>query len=714
MSIAVLMYGQVQVNYQPTAEQLAKINAVNTVARSSVNKMMLPTFDVQQILEEDRLNQIEDVNIPFRFGKGFDTDLSLNKSGSWQNTDDGRVWTMRFHSPGAKSLNFIFNDFYLPEGAKLYIVNADQTVLYGPVTASCIPEDGFFMTDLIAGEDVSIHLFELGECMGQSRLKISRIIHAYRGVSVDANGALRSSDDLLPCHNDVACFSDWNAESKAVALVLLANGTSLCSGALVMSADHSFRPYFLSAFHCVDIGDIPGALTAAEISEAEHWMFKFDYKKGCGSNTVSSGVTFNGAVFRAGYCDTDFALMELNSNPGNVLYPPTWLGWDRSGSTPLSGTFIHHPVGSPMKISFDNDALSLKGEEFSFSNSVIFYPPNHFWLSNLDNGTTQGGSSGSPLLNENKRVIGQLLGGQSGCAPVTKYAGAFHKSWTGGGTNSTRLSNWLDPNNSGVMTTNTSSYPSLSGNDIICPYDNPHLYYISGIPENTPVTWTCSNNLTISPSGTSCSVSASATKVGYASISARINGSTTVLTKNIEVSSTSGNPYLSYTSDDRYVYLTIHTPNIYGIRQYIWSATGSGSYSSSTGPNGDYWSIPKGSYNVECRVVTQCVHMIATTTVGGSRSSVYPNPVSQTLHIDIVEPEETSAAANAVPANQKPASGQYELRLFNIQGSLVRNLRTTDRQVSIDVSGLPAGNYFLHILRGGVAEPEVHKVIIAH
>lgn len=264
------------------------------------------------------------------------------------------------------------------------------------------------------------------------------------------------------------------------------------------------------------------------------------------------------------------------------------------------------------------------------------------------------------------------------------------------------------------MTTNTSSYPSISGNDIICPYDNPHLYYISGIPENTPVTWTCSNNLTILPSGTSCSVSASATKVGYASISARINGSTTVLTKNIEVSSTSGNPYLSYTSDDRYVYLTIHTPNIYGIRQYIWSATGSGSYSSSTGPNGDYWSIPKGSYNVECRVVTQCVHMIATTTVGGSRSSVYPNPVSQTLHINIVEPEETSAAANAVPANQKPASGQYELRLFNIQGSLVRNLRTTDRQVSIDVSGLPAGNYFLHILRGGVAEPEVHKVIIAH
>lgn len=143
ISIAVLMHGQVQISYQPTADQLAKINTVNITSRSSVNKMVLPFFDFQQLLEEDSLNQIGNADIPFRFGKGFDTDLSLNKSGSWQNTDEGRVWTMQFHSPGAKSLNFIFNDFYLPEGAELYIVNADQTVLYGPVTASCISEDGF-------------------------------------------------------------------------------------------------------------------------------------------------------------------------------------------------------------------------------------------------------------------------------------------------------------------------------------------------------------------------------------------------------------------------------------------------------------------------------------------------------------------------------------------------------------------------------------------
>lgn len=188
-------------------------------------------------------------------------------------------------------------------------------------------------------------------------------------------------------------------------------------------------------------------------------------------------------------------------------------------------------------------------------------------------------------------------------------------------------------------------------------------------------------------------------------------------TNSYEIASTSGNPYLSYTSDDRYIYLTIHTPNIYGIRQFIWNATpigsGGSSQSSTTGPAGDYWSIPKGSYNVECRIVTQCAHLIATTTVGGYRSAVYPNPVDNTLHIDIVEPQETENAAT-ISTQQKVLSSSHELRLFNFQGNLVRNLRVTDRQVSIDVSGLPEGNYFLHIIRAGSTEPEVHKVIISH
>lgn len=105
--------------------------------------------------------------------------------------------------------------------------------------------------------------------------------------------------------------------------------------------------------------------------------------------------------------------------------------------------------------------------------------------------------------------------------------------------------------------------------------------------------------------------------------------------------------------------------------------------------------------------------MIATTTVSGYRSAVYPNPVDNTLHIDIAEPKDTDNAATTSTRQQAP-SGSHELRLFNFQGSLVRNQHVTERQVSVDVSGLPGGNYFLHIIRTGSTEPEVHKVIISH
>lgn len=257
---------------------------------------------------------------------------------------------------------------------------------------------------------------------------------------------------------------------------------------------------------------------------------------------------------------------------------------------------------------------------------------------------------------------------------------------------------------------------SISGSDAICEYtSSSETYSIPSLPSGATVSWSCTGGATLSGSSTGASCFVRGTTAGYAQVLATvlIKGKTTNLTKNIEVASTDGNPYLSYTSDDRYIYLTIHTPNIYGIRQFIWYASGSSSHGSSTGPAGNYWTLPKGSYTVECQVVTQCVRMTATTTIGGARSSVYPNPVDQTLFVDIAELEETDGV-DGVARAPKAASDSYELRLFNFQGALVRNLRVTNRQVSIDVSGLPGGNYFLHILRDGATTPEVHKVIIKH
>lgn len=69
-------------------------------------------------------------------------------------------------------------------------------------------------------------------------------------------------------------------------------------------------------------------------------------------------------------------------------------------------------------------------------------------------GTTEGGSSGSPLYSPDGRVIGQLHGGLASCtttgADHSDYYGRVFTSWTGGGANASRLSNWLDPAASGA------------------------------------------------------------------------------------------------------------------------------------------------------------------------------------------------------------------------------------------------------------------------
>ncbi len=68
---------------------------------------------------------------------------------------------------------------------------------------------------------------------------------------------------------------------------------------------------------------------------------------------------------------------------------------------------------------------------------------------------TEGGSSGSPLLNSNHRVIGQLYGAGQNCAnpncsdPAKDIAnyGKFSVSWTSNNAadNRRRLNYWLDP-----------------------------------------------------------------------------------------------------------------------------------------------------------------------------------------------------------------------------------------------------------------------------
>ena len=385
-------------------------------------------------------------------------------------------------------LNFIFNKLSLPKGSELYIVNADHSAIYGPVTEVQNITDGLFLTTLIPGSTATIYLFIPNTIDTEPNISISRVVHGYRNYGF--YGASNYS-----CQNNINCYPAWATESNAVGMVLLGDGTAWGSGALLMTTNYSFKPYFLTAFHCVDSDSPYGELSNSEKAAVQNWVIIFNFKQSsCHGTTLTNTFGYSGASFRAGWSDSDFALIELNQSllgKSNV----SWLGWNRSTiASSSSASLIHHPLGDVMKISFDTTLIHSNTSIIPWSNQVTS-PINSHWIINFSSGVALNASSGGPILDHNKRVIGQFHGQRTmvSCPPAMGAAGRFDLSWTGGGTNSTRLSNWLDPLNIGTTTTTTMASPYISGPKTLCSTGG--SYSISNVPTGATISWSCGTNI---------------------------------------------------------------------------------------------------------------------------------------------------------------------------------------------------------------------------
>lgn len=426
------------------------LKKMNRIQSTLIHIQPPSTSEIQELLKED---SIRSYNAPTRFGKGIDVSVSF-EDGIWTDVEKGRIWSSSFKSEGAKSLSFVFTSLILPPGGTLEIVNNDGSILYGPVTQKFIPRNGKFFTDVIKGDVVTIYLFEPSAYYAQSSLFISRIIYGYRDTEgCNGTGYMGASS---PCNVDVACHPEYNEDSKAVARILVGgnNTYSYCSGALIRTTDNTFRPFILTAFHCVDVNH-DGILSMEEKEAVSNWSFTFGQKKiYCGQDVLNSGSGYYGGILRAAWKDTDFALVEIiNQYPDPVGNPDlTWLGWDRTNNTPTGGACLHHPCGDAMKISISDESFISTGYNGQGTDNL--------WKVNFDIGIVQTGSSGAPILNPNHRFVGQLSTGHTSGNPCNwneGWFGKFSESWTGGGTNDTRLSNWLDPIGTNQTTINGSS-----------------------------------------------------------------------------------------------------------------------------------------------------------------------------------------------------------------------------------------------------------------
>jgi lysyl endopeptidase len=139
-------------------------------------------------------------------------------------------------------------------------------------------------------------------------------------------------------------------------------------------------------------------------------------------------------------------LVRLNNVPP-ANYRPYLVGWNRKNIAPSSSISIHHPLGDIKKISVDRDpAVTSK-----FNSN---YLPKGFWnVLRWESGVTEQGSSGGPLIDQNKQLVGTLTGGSAGCppsSPENDYFAKFALAWDYRAENSKQLKAWLDPIGSNV------------------------------------------------------------------------------------------------------------------------------------------------------------------------------------------------------------------------------------------------------------------------
>ena len=394
---------------------------------ATIPAVTLHYLDLEALYEEDRENERSGVPAPFRFGFSHEVNLSMDNSGVWSITPDGgRLWTLRLYSPDALSLNLLYDKFYMPDDTKFFLYSEDRRQHIGAFTSrnnqGNREKNMGFATGLLFTNSIILEYYEPENVENRGIISISHVISGYRSVHdfFETGG----NNMQFTCHNDITCpiGNDYLHERNAVALTVI-GGQYWCTGALLNTTANDNSPMFLTADHCLR-------------PNVNQWVFHWHYEAPCGGNAVSPNRTTTGANLLANWADTDFALLRLIEDP--VTHPnvtPYYLGWSRATTSATSGAVIHHPAGSPKKI--------------STTDRNIVSQNNYYWRVLLTNGTTEGGSSGAPLLDQNKRVIGQNYGGSSGCPnpTISKTYGRFDVSWTGGGTNATRLRNWLDPNN---------------------------------------------------------------------------------------------------------------------------------------------------------------------------------------------------------------------------------------------------------------------------
>jgi V8-like Glu-specific endopeptidase len=441
-------------------------------SKSEIASYNLPSLDTAVLMQYNN-----EKSTPFRYGVVKNVTIDL-KSVATKTAmpDGGTLWRYKIASGKDKSIELFFSSFVVPDGAQLYLYNEDYSEVRGAYTNINMRDDFGFVIGDFTGNYVIVEYYEPVNPKFEGSLVINGIGEAYIDI-ISAKSRNIDADGFIGVNCDEG--KEWQEQKHSVIRFTFSDGASsyLCSGALINNTKNDGTAYFLTANHCISSPTVAPTVVAY-----------FNYENPACTDVASYfSQTVSGATLMTTGASSDYTLLLFNNTiPTN--YKPYYAGWDVNALPATNTAGIHHPHGYKKKISIDNDPAVSYEKTLTWDDNKTT-PAGTHWQVSFDEGETASGSSGSPLFNQDHRIVGQLHGGDA----VHEYYGKLSYSYYNPGTGFSSMMSFLDPSSTGATTLN-GYYPLTNYPDpqFLCDFSNvcvSSAIKISGFSAFSPTSW---------------------------------------------------------------------------------------------------------------------------------------------------------------------------------------------------------------------------------
>ncbi len=439
----------------------------------------LPLPDMDAIRREDSIEMQKPLG-QFRIGKLVNTDIDFATSGIITALDNGdKIWRLQIRIPGAPALGLYYDRFHLPEGVQYFLYNGNGRQVLGAYTSDNNTDEEGWANEKVQGDIVNLELnIPANVNLADIYIHINNVAVFYNSVAYLQQYATTAPNarttKRLPfggssvCQINAICDigTKYPVQRSATVAIEMINGNNVsgCTGTMINNTKQDCTPYLLTASHCAGTGNISNTALS-------QWMFYFNYEtptcQYSNADQPNTSYSITGATFKARSALTtmdsiagDFLLLQLKEAP-----PPEWniylAGWDRSGITPVGKTFaFHHPGGDVKKLSTTTTVRP--------NGSFNEVQKDSHWDLVFETGGIEGGSSGGGLFDSSGRLTGDataayIAPGRTCTIPSATFQFANGATYSKLSLNweyvyqqpssaATRLKDWLDPENTGVMT----------------------------------------------------------------------------------------------------------------------------------------------------------------------------------------------------------------------------------------------------------------------